>query len=522
MAQDSTSGTSPPTAFLEYHYYDGGLKGQVLPNIARPDWAPPIDAVGLPQKYRLSGEDSCVEFIRFEMPAGRVTWMGLHIGGIDAQFGDRENYEGIGVWLLNQSITAPDYVYLALKEFFPPLEKRNFTGAAALADDLLHGALPSYCIAASRLPKPLAGLPLAKSSLTKDVVYHLDTGHERFQSKLCAFLLQAQFISRKDMSAPRLLIMLSDGATASRHDYRKMETVDFTRSLLKTLPGAFEKLQDSVAAANTAYEQQVEATSALQNQLAKLQSDNAELTSNLKTEKQSAAHFQEMLSENAENKRHIELVNLYGDLSRQLNALQQTAMKGFRDTASTIQTAQSSIKSSLSNTVTSVTEGNENWRQPGPPNNDPHASAGLDSGAETKVSDFMAWVQRKPVLAGAGLLIAVLATAWIISTLWQDSDEGTEVEQGVPTKRSALRQKRLLPARPWRFMALLARSNVLKLMTSAFPTSSPDRWTIAAMTLIAVPRCPAQRRAENWPDCSAGLEARDLCEAVPKVQHSSP
>jgi len=96
MQQESNSAPTVDKAFLEYHFYSGGLRTEAFSlSGARPEWAPPPDWVGFRNEFSLGPENRVVEVVKFDTDEGPVTWFGVYQASPDKVFGDRKNHTGL-------------------------------------------------------------------------------------------------------------------------------------------------------------------------------------------------------------------------------------------------------------------------------------------------------------------------------------------------------------------------------------------------------------------------------------------
>lgn len=90
-------------AHIECHYYASGFKSRLFGLETRPDYLPSAESVGLRNEAVLKEGDYAVELVRRSVLDRRVTWLGIYVPAIDAVYGDRGNYCGVGVWLVECS-----------------------------------------------------------------------------------------------------------------------------------------------------------------------------------------------------------------------------------------------------------------------------------------------------------------------------------------------------------------------------------------------------------------------------------
>lgn len=91
----------PTNTLIEIHYFSGGLKTILFGTPKRPEWLPEHDLVGLHNDVYPINNEFIIELSRHKRKDYLITWIGVHTKGKDAIYGDRSNYLGIGLWLIN-------------------------------------------------------------------------------------------------------------------------------------------------------------------------------------------------------------------------------------------------------------------------------------------------------------------------------------------------------------------------------------------------------------------------------------
>lgn len=334
-------------ALIECHYYDGGLQTRLLPKSKRPEWLPAADAVGLPEQHILGKGEMAVMLMRFDHMPNIVTWVGLYIAAEDSQYGARSNYEAVGVWLNHQAVADPDHMFSALRALLAPVSARDFAEFSDLSHEFLRDALPLYCVPAARLPKPLSGMPLATSGLVEEAVFTLNRADKERDTKLRGFLLQAQFISRPELNAPRLLVILSDNGGAKSGAYPALPAVDFNQILLKSTPDALSIMQQKLRKAAATNEQQKHDIVELQQRLGALTQEHIAQKGALEQSQKQAEHFEKMLCENEDYNRHIALYKGVQTLSEKFDALRQETKSGISGVTIEVRNARDDIISGV-------------------------------------------------------------------------------------------------------------------------------------------------------------------------------
>lgn len=96
-----------PEAFAEAHYFDRGLRTKPVGRDDRPAWAAAPDRVGFRGEFVLGDNDLAIEYFRLRHARRPLTWLGLYGRSSDKTHGDRQNYAGLGIWILDGRIVDP-------------------------------------------------------------------------------------------------------------------------------------------------------------------------------------------------------------------------------------------------------------------------------------------------------------------------------------------------------------------------------------------------------------------------------
>lgn len=236
-----SEGTTKP--FVEYHYYSGGLRTNLisLDNV-RPDWAPPSDWVGFRDEVTLEGDDVAIEIVKFSVNRATVSWIGVYRRAPDEVYGDRQNHAGLGIWLYNAYPSAPAILVQALRTVLGLLngsDKREFEASVRA---LLKGYVGGYVSKYAPLPSPLGGVRSASSQSYSTSLISFDITHNDLDSLIDEAFFRAFFFARDDqISSNRLIITLS---SQSRHSSAELiHHIPLSRVLFdfcSSLPDAFE------------------------------------------------------------------------------------------------------------------------------------------------------------------------------------------------------------------------------------------------------------------------------------------
>ena len=148
-------------AFLEAHFYDGGLRIAPLGlSGARPDWAPEPESVGFRDEFGLGAQDVAVEFSRLLKGGRRLTWLAVYERSVDRKFGDRSNHAGVGVWLAERHLADPEGLLAVLEQFARSMaEGLAIETLQANASRFLADHLGTYLLPSDQVPEALGGWP---------------------------------------------------------------------------------------------------------------------------------------------------------------------------------------------------------------------------------------------------------------------------------------------------------------------------------------------------------------------------
>jgi hypothetical protein len=99
------------STLIEFHYYAGGLKTKLFGVDNRPSWLPSYELVGLHNDVHPDDDDYVIEISRHKRNEKLISWLGVYTNRNDSVYGDRSNYAGVGVWIVN-SIPTDSYKIL--------------------------------------------------------------------------------------------------------------------------------------------------------------------------------------------------------------------------------------------------------------------------------------------------------------------------------------------------------------------------------------------------------------------------
>lgn len=168
--------TKAIAAFLEAHYYSGGLRHHhVALKGPRPDWAPPCEDVGFRDEFPLSDGDVVIEFQRRNLKGNLLTWVAMYASSVDEKLGDRANHSGIGLWLCGLCVTDARSVVHGLQQLMTVVSGSAFNSKhfETHATKFLADWLPRYVEDAAPFQLGFSGVPYAESALSNTCIYEL-------------------------------------------------------------------------------------------------------------------------------------------------------------------------------------------------------------------------------------------------------------------------------------------------------------------------------------------------------------
>lgn len=338
--EHSTETYVPRRPFLEYHFYKGGLRTEIVANdVVRPIWAPPTDWVGLNDEIALLDDDFVVEISKFSFNDSLSAWVGVYQNSPDKLYGDRNNHAGIGVWLPSLCPTDPALLIdglLALLQILKIDDDIDFKQKSkSFLNDYLMGYLSSY----DAMPFPISGLQQAQSQISKLVGFTLDKSKENISQLIDDLVFRMFFlVNENGRDAGRSLIHVTDRTINNQVNPATFPLHSKTRFLaefVNVLPKAFEGQRQIIKDVEINLQKEVRRSASLEQEAldANLKLNEAmELTRDL--EKQ-CLELKNSLQGNDEHRRHAavldrlsEINSRVSELSREFPQLKQSILSG--------------------------------------------------------------------------------------------------------------------------------------------------------------------------------------------------
>lgn len=313
--------------FLECHYYDDGLRHRSFQlGSARPAWAPTAEWVGFRNEFELDKDDFAIELVKFRTGGQDVLWFALYVFAEDAEFGDRKNYAGLGVWLPSSIITAPSPLVESLQALHKELGKDiSATSSTVFKQFLSDGFLQKVSVQYSTLPSALSGLKGAKAPLMQTELKAIYGEHANFDALFSELILAAQYFPSKS-DASRLLIRLTSRearpAKSTDSGIELVTSAKFSRPIASRIPTVFAELNEDL---EETQKQLIESQKTAEQLTAELNAKTADLARS-EAEKEAvatrAAQFEKAFNESDEQKRFVQLYDAIGDLKASIKGSQ--------------------------------------------------------------------------------------------------------------------------------------------------------------------------------------------------------
>lgn len=269
-------------AFLEAHYYSGGLRHHHASLTgARPDWAPSCEDVGFRDEFPLSDGDVVIEFQRRNFKGNLLTWVAMYASSVDEKLGDRANHSGVGLWLCGLCVTDARSVVHGLQQLMTVVSGSAFNSKnfESHATKFLSDWLPSYVEDAAPFQLGFSGVRYAESALSNTCIYELQKDGVVDPFDRAADQLMMLSFGPQPIHPSRALIYISGGNSRSiqglKVDPIKADT-DYLSELISSIPSALRGASDdllSLRAKAAELEQSLRGLSEEKNALSRSYSD---------------------------------------------------------------------------------------------------------------------------------------------------------------------------------------------------------------------------------------------------------
>ena len=161
--------------FIELHYYSAGLKSKIIGVNERPEWLPDLDLVGLHNDVFPAQGEYVVELSRHKRADKLITWIGVYSYGMDDRYGDRGNYNGVGVWLIDAIPIHTGLIISTLREVCDLLVQQDPVESIQQACIQIHEKyLPNYVSSINVLPVADKGIVFDVTSRSETLYIQAD------------------------------------------------------------------------------------------------------------------------------------------------------------------------------------------------------------------------------------------------------------------------------------------------------------------------------------------------------------
>lgn len=324
MNDNSERVVSRDDAFIEHHYYKGGLRTDAITTSGgRPEWAPAEEWVGFRNELSLEPGDFVVEVVKFKDPQRPITWFGVFQAFPDQVFGDRQNHTGIGVWLRGGYPKEPWYLLDALKILLGTAIKSGDQELPTQARQFLTEYLEKCVDAYDPLPRPLGGLSLAKNQVTTTLTRRLDTSDTDIENIFDDLVYRLFFyLPENEADKTRALIFLTDKAHSPEFPTVSTKPGNLLYDLLRQLPLSLKDQSDTIKQLESDLQKKELEVSQIDLQVDRLAAEASDANRRANVSETQLRDLQASLEENDEHKRFSTLQSGIGELGNQIAALQ--------------------------------------------------------------------------------------------------------------------------------------------------------------------------------------------------------
>lgn len=339
MENHFEGGIDAEKAFLEYHFYKGGLRTEAFSlSGARPSWAPPTDWVGFRDEFALDPDDRVVEIVKIEGDCGPIAWISVYEAAPDQVYGDRKNHAGMGVWLLGSYPNEPSLLVHALRSLLDLARKDYGQRLPAQTKTFLSEYLENYVAEYEALPRPFGGLTYATNQVASTLTRHLDVTHEKFEENLDELVYRLFYLLSDDASEnARALILLTPKVKLRETAATDIQRGRLASDLLKQLPIAMRAQSQLIASLRQELNEERKAVEELDGKVDQLNSEVMSARRRANDAESQLKDLQASLEENDERKRFSLLQSGIADVGNnvaqiqvKLNALRQEIVSDLR------------------------------------------------------------------------------------------------------------------------------------------------------------------------------------------------
>lgn len=319
-------------AFLESHFFDGGRKVRpYMLTAQRPDWAPSAEWVGFEHDFKLHEGEKVVEFAKFAINSSLVCWIAVWVKSTDRTFGDRQNYEGLGIWLRDVVITSPGPLIESLDRLGSLIGRDSDSDLADKSVIFLQDGYPGrYAQHCEGLPQNLSGWRNATAPGSAKKNYAVAASASESLVLISDLILSAQFMNKPGDDHSRCFIWVSPDAKSNPGDRAGSATelltsAGFAGGIASLLPQAFRSINCDLEALKESEKDGRKQIAKLLDQIEKQGEDNRKMQLQLSTAEDRAASFELALSKDGEQQRFVKLFDAVADVK--LRIAEQSGME---------------------------------------------------------------------------------------------------------------------------------------------------------------------------------------------------
>lgn len=307
-------------AFIEAHYYDGGLRHRAIAtSTERPKWAPAAEFVGFRDEIKLQHDDLAVEIVKFKSKANSVAWLGVYGLAPDAKYGNRNNHAGVGLWLRDLFPHDGEVLIDGLCSLLTKLRDASFDEFAETSKKFLIGFLGKIVSPYTQLAEPLAGMIPATSQTYATIGLNIPRG-DTYHNRINSAVYRAFFLNPSQEETSRLLLHIH----AEKGAFGTDASDDFSADVVKVLPVAFSQqaaMLDNMKAAFSKLEAERDELDAA---VDKLQTESGDLFEKLTINTREHEEYRRAVEENDDLKRFTRLNDGLIQISRSIEELERS------------------------------------------------------------------------------------------------------------------------------------------------------------------------------------------------------
>ena len=306
--------TSTKIAF-EFHFFEHGFKTLSVPK-PRPDFVPEASRVGLSSnEVELGKDDFAIEASFFKTNGLHVAWLGSYQHAPDKTHGDRGNYAGLGVWIVD-ALPIQVSVFLKLLTKLSEQVARSGGKPDAANIQILEAALASKkadgaTVGIDRIPDQIRERLFSNRPNNTSEYCSLNCTNDRLIDVVSADLLR-RMIGSPDGPETNRFLYFQTSKSKVKLATNRIVTLDETHinaSHEDALDSLLMQLSKDISEQNHLKEQMRQESGAAQSELKKLTQQVEVLSSQLNEKSKLEASFKALASSVNQFKADLEAVN---------------------------------------------------------------------------------------------------------------------------------------------------------------------------------------------------------------------